>query len=543
MNSHQLHDLGGGTPSGLLAQRAGWMPDKAALLFEDERWTYRELDDAVSRIAAGMLALGLVKGDRAATLLNNRSEYLTTGIGANRAGLVGVPINNAFKAGFLRAPLERTSARLVITESALNDAMLSLGTLPTSVRTLVYVDEVPDQVPAGADRVLSLRELEGLGAPEPAFPPVGPHDTNGILFTSGTTGRSKGVVCPNLMGLTMAKEHVEVFEITPRDRMLTCFPMYHGMAQVVTCLAAIYAGATAVLRPGFSLATFWDEVRRYEATQFNALGVVLNLLLAVPESDTDRDHAVTRVFSAPAPPEALYRFETRFGVHLIEGYGQTEVKNVLYNPWRGRRVGSMGLPTPSSIVEVHDEHGNQVQPGEVGEVVYRPRQASVMASGYLEDPEATLTAMRGLWWHTGDMATTDEDGYFYFHDRKADSLRRRRENISSAEVEEVLATFPGVQVAAAVRAQSELGEHEVLAVLSVTDKDAFDPAGLWQHCVERMPRFMVPRYVRLVDPMPFTPTGKVRKVELRDEGVTADTWDSVAQGLTVPKPNRAGSAS
>ena len=346
------------------------------------------------------------------------------------------------------------------------------------------------------------------------------------------------MLCPNLMAVTMAKEHADVFEITPRDRMLTCFPMYHGMAQVVTCFASIYAGATAVLRPGFSLSTFWDEVRQYEATQFNALGVVLNLLLAMPESDRDRDHAVTRVFSAPAPAEALYRFETRFGVHLIEGYGSTEVKNVMYNPWRGRRIGSMGLPTPSSIVEVHDEHGNPLPPGQVGEIVYRPRHASIMNAGYLDDAEATLAASRGLWWHTGDMASTDDDGYFYFHDRKTDSLRRRGENISSAEVEEVLSTFPGVQVAAAVRAQSELGEHEVLAVLAVADPTAFDPVELWQHCVDKMPRFMVPRYVRLVTAMPFTPTGKIRKVELRDQGITADTWDAVATGHIVPKQGK-----
>ena len=541
MNAQRLKDLGGGSSSGLLAHRAALVPDKVALLFEDEQWTYRELDDAATRFAAGLLGLGLAKGDRVATFLNNRSEYLTTGIGGNRAGVVGVPVNNAFRADFLRAPLERTAARLVVTESALADAMLSLGTLPASVETLVFVDEVPDKVPAGARRVLSLRELETLGRGDPAFPEVGPHDVNAILFTSGTTGRSKGVLCPNLMALTMAKEHVDVFEITPRDRMLTCFPMYHGMAQVVTCLAAVYAGATAVLRPGFSLSTFWDEVRRYEATQFNALGVVLNLLLAMPESDRDRDHAVTRVFSAPAPPDALYRFETRFGVHLIEGYGSTEVKNIMYNPWRSRRIGSMGLPTPTSIVEVHDEHGDRVQPGQVGEIVYRPREASIMNAGYLDDPQATLAAMRGLWWHTGDMGSTDDDGYFYFHDRASDSLRRRGENISSTEVEEVLATFPGVQVAAAIRAQSELGEHEVLAVRQrCTRPFEFRRRSRCGSTARRKCRVSwCPDMCASWTRCPSLATGKVRKVELRDEGITADTWDSVAAGCTVPKQGRA----
>ena len=535
MNRHELSDLGGGSSSGLLASRAAWVPDKTALVFADEAYTYRGLDVSVSKIAAGLLSLGFERNDVAASFMRNRAEYLTTGLGSARAGLIGVPINSAFKADFLRYPIEKTGAKVIFTELALAEAMLSLGELPASVRALVYVDEVPADRPSGAEHVLTLAELIERGDPDLGFPVLHPHDINAVLFTSGTTGRSKGVVCPNLMGVTMAKEAAQAFEITPRDRMFTCFPMYHGMAQVAACLAAIYAGATAILSPGFSLTTFWDEVRDSQATQFNALGAVLHLLLAAPASDRDRDHLVTRVFSAPAPADALYRFETRFGVDLIEGYGQTEIKNVMYNPPGARRIGSMGQATPSSIVAIHDEHGQALGPGEVGELVYRPRRPHVMTTGYLDDPDATLASMRGLWWHTGDMASMDDDGYFYFFDRKTDSLRRRGENISSSELEEVLGAYPGVNVAAAIRAQSDLGEHEVLAVLLVQDPESFDHRAVWQHCVDSMPRFMVPRYFRVVQTMPFTPTGKVRKVELRDAGLTEDTWDSVAEGLKVPK--------
>ncbi len=535
MIRHEYFDVGGGTPNGLLAARAAQVPDKPALVFQEHTFTYREFDRQASQIAGGLMALGFVKADRAASFMHNRAEYVTTGMGANRAGLVGVPINSAFKADFLRYPIERTRAQVLFTESGLADALLSLGELPESLRALVFVDEVPERVPSGGQDVLTLAELVARGDQEPEFPTLHPHDTNAMLFTSGTTGRSKGVVCPNFMGLTMAKEGANAFNITSTDRLFTCFPLYHGMAQVLTVQAAIYAGATAIVSPGFSRSSFWDEVRESGATQFNALGAVLHLLLSAPESDRDRDHNVTRVFSAPAPPDALYRFETRFGVRLIEGYGQTETKNILYNPIAARRIGSMGVPTPSAIVEVHDEHGHELPPGEVGEIVYRPKQPHVMATGYLDDPEATLQGMRGLWWHTGDMASTDEDGYFYFFDRKTDSLRRRGENISSSEVEEVLLGFPGVNLAAAVRAQSDVGEHEVLAVVLVDDPAAFNPQILWQHCVDSMPRFMVPRYIRAVAALPFTPTGRIRKVELRDAGVTEDTWDSVAVGLKVPR--------
>ena len=535
MIRHDLADTGGGTPSGMIAARAAQVPDKTALIFTDRTYSYRELDQHVAEIAAAFVTLGLGPGERVAFFLRNRSEYITVGTGAGRAGLVSVPINSAFKAGFLRYPLERTAARVLVTEAALGDALLSLEMLPESVRVLVFVDQVPERLPAGSADVMTLAELTERGDADAPLPAVGPGDTNAVLFTSGTTGRSKGVVCPQYMAVTMAKEGAEAFAIGPADRLFTCFPLYHGMAQVLTCLAAFYAGATAIVSPGFSLSSFWDEVRDSGATQFNALGVILHLLLSQPESDRDRDHSVTRAFSAPAPPDALYRFETRFGIHLIEGYGQTETKNILYNPITARRVGSMGVPTPSAIVEVHDPGGRRFAAGGVGVVGYRPKPPPVVTTGYLDDAAATLTGMRGLWWHTGDMASQDDDGYFYFFDRQTDSLRRRGENISSSEVEEVLQSFPGVNLAAAVRAHSELGEHEVLAVLLVDDPAGFDRRALWQHCVDSMPRFMVPRYIRAVDALPFTPTGRVRKVELRDAGITGDTWDSVAEGLTVPK--------
>ncbi len=539
MIDHNLQDLGGGTASGLLAHRAALMPDKQALLFEDEVWSYRELDDAVTRIAGGLIALGLGKGDRVASLMNNRSEYLTVGLGLNRAALVSVPLNNAFMGAFLRNPLDRTHPVAIVTESVLAGSLASVDQLPDSVRVVVFVDDVPRDWAERDIDTMTLAQLEALGEQRtPPLPDIGAGDVSAILFTSGTTGGSKGVVCPNLMGVTMAKEHAEVFEITPRDRMFTCFPMYHGMAQVATCLTAIYAGATAILRPGFDLTNFWDDVRRYEATQFNALGVVLALLLAMPENDQDRAHKVTRVFSAPAPADVLYRFEDRFGVHLIEGYGQTETKNIMYNSTRARKIGSMGLPTPTSIVEVHDENGVRVSPGEVGEIVYRPTTSNISCLGYLNDDEATLKASRGLWWHTGDMGSQDPDGYFYFFDRKSDSLRRRGENISSVEVEDVLAAYPGVQMAAAIHASSELGESEVLVVLQVAEGTQIDYPHLWQFCVDRMPRFMVPRYYRTTTSIPITATGKIRKVELRDAYPQHETWDSLAEGYKVPKPGQ-----
>jgi crotonobetaine/carnitine-CoA ligase len=534
MNKHDLQDLGGGTTSGLLASRAGYAPDQLALMFEEQTFTYREMNERATTTGAGLLGLGLEKGDAVSIFMTNRPEYFFLTYGISRAGLVQVSVNTAYKGSFLHYTIDHSDAKILITESRLAEALLTMDALPAALHTIVYLDGVPDKVPSGV-KVLSWDEMITNASPHPVFPEVGPHDIGAISFTSGTTGRSKGVVSPNLQGVIMGREASKAFGITSRDRMYTCMPLFHGMAQVTTGIAAIYACATIVLSRRFSVTQFWDEVRESGATQASALGSMLHMLMSPVASELDRAHKLERIFSAPAPADVLHRFESRFGVQVIEGYGSTEIKNVLYNPREGRKIGSIGLPTPTSIIEIHDEHGNRLPPGEVGEIVYRPRIPNIMLKHYFKEPEKTLEKMIGLWWHTGDLGSMDVEGFFYFFDRKSDSLRRRGENISSQEVEAVLATFPAVREAAAVAAYSEVGEDEVLVVLEVASIHDFDFEALFKHCVDAMPRFMVPRYYRLVSALPRTPTGKVQKVLLREEGLASGTWDHVAVGLEVPR--------
>ena len=533
MNEQELRDLGGGTLAGLLASRARFAPDSVALMFEGCDFTYAEADGETSRVAAGLLALGVAPGAVAATFMTNRPEHLFATWAISRAGLVLTSVNTGFKADFLAYPLDRAEAAVLVTERRLADAVMTVESFPPTVRTIVYVDGVPERTPPGVQAV-GWDELLARGDPDAVFAPRAPGDVGAISFTSGTTGRSKGVVSPSLMGVVMGKEAARAFHLTPADRLYTCMPLFHGMAQVTTGIAALYAGATIVLSRGFSASGWWEEIRRSEATQASGLGSMLHMLLAQPPSDRDRDHRVTRMFSAPAPAEVLYRFERRFGVHLIEGYGSTEIKHCLYNPIQGRKIGSMGRPTASSIIEIQDERGRRCAPGVVGELVYRPRAPDIMTTGYFKEPEKTLAATRNLWWRTGDMAIEDEDGFFWFFDRTSDRLRRRGENISSMELEGVVTGFPGVTETAAVAVRSDVGEDEVLAVVE-TRGAAIDWPALVAHCAARMPRFMVPRYYRAVPVLPRTPTGKVQKGELRSLGLTPDTFDHVAAGITVER--------
>tara|TARA_R110000764_G_scaffold157460_4_gene245358 strand:+ start:5646 stop:7253 length:1608 start_codon:yes stop_codon:yes gene_type:complete len=535
MNRHELHDLGGGTSSGLLAARASQAPDNLALVFCGREYSYGELDRQATAVAGGLMALGIKQGEAVSIFVSNRPEYLMTSYGLSRAGMITVPINLAYKGEFLQYVIEHSDATVLVIESAFAAVLGTLAQWPSALQTIIYIGDEAPQIANPDVRIISWDELLASGDANPEFPTVLPQDTGAISFTSGTTGKSKGVVSPNLQGVVMARETAIAFGLTPRDRLYTCMPLFHGMAQVTTCLAAIYAGAAIILSPRFSVSNLWEEVRASKATQFNALGSMLHMLLSTPPSPLDREHDVQCVFAAPAPPEVLYRFESRFGVHVLEGYGQTEIKNVIYNPRYGRKIGSLGKPTASSIIEIHDDNGDALPSGMIGEIVYRPRMPNIMLKYYHRNADATLSSMRGLWWHTGDLGSMDDDGFVYFHDRKSDSLRRRGENISSQEVEAALVAFSSVVDAAAVGVHSDVGEDEVLVVFESSQPENFDFEALFQHCVHALPRFMVPRYYRLMASMPRTPTGKVRKVALREDGLTADIWDHVQAGLVVPR--------
>ncbi|RRQ25535.1 ATP-dependent acyl-CoA ligase [Rhodococcus sp. Eu-32] len=530
MSTRAFPDLGGGTIGGLLASRAAANPNKVAVICNEVSRTYRALDAAARVIGSALLELGCQKSESVAIYLSNTIEFLETWMGTATAGLVQVPINTAYKQSFLEHALAHPDVRVLITESSLVEALLELPALPECVETIVFIDRIPPSIRDCGRRVIGWGDLVAMGDPDYSFPPVRPSDITAIQLTSGTTGKSKGVELPHLHNLVGAREGAEAMGNSQGDRIYTCLPLFHGAAQINIFLRALYLGATSVIAPKFSARKFWNDIRSYEVTEFNALGSMLPVLLAQPPSEQDREHAVRRIFAAPAPADVLYRFEDRFGVHIVEGYGSTEMKNVLHNPLDNRRVGSLGKPTASTILEIHDENGNRAPAGSVGEIVYRPKQPHVMFTRYYRDPEATLAVFHDLWFHTGDLGFMDQDGFFYFVDRKKDALRRRGENISSQEIESILTAFPSVLDAAVVAVPSELGEDEILAVIHVEDPGNFDMSALFAHNDALMPHFMVPRFYRAVDSLPRTPTGKIRKVELRETSQHTDIWDAHHHG-------------
>jgi crotonobetaine/carnitine-CoA ligase len=297
----------------------------------------------------------------------------------------------------------------------------------------------------------------------------------------------------------------------------------------------LVAEAEMVLLDHFSASRFWDEIRHYGATQFNYLGAVMPILAKQPERDDDADNPARIALGAGCPPAVMEEVEERFGIKCLEGFGMTEIGIPIHVEVNDRRRGSCGKPMDIYEVKLFDDDDKEVPAGEIGEIVFRPRVPFVMMSEYYNMPEKTLEACRNLWFHTGDLAKKDEDGYFYFVDRKKDALRRRGENISSFEVERAINTHPKILESAAVAVQSELAEDEVKICVVLQPGETITPEELVVYANERMPYFAVPRYVEFLESLPKTPTERVQKYLIKQAGITANTWDREKAGVRVSR--------
>jgi crotonobetaine/carnitine-CoA ligase len=302
-------------------------------------------------------------------------------------------------------------------------------------------------------------------------------------------------------------------------------------------ISTLLTGARLVLDDRFSASTFWERMREEGVTSFNYMGTMLTVIAKQPPGPRDRDHDVTRCYGGACPPDLWEPFERRFGVRLHEHYGMTEIGIATQNTREVRRPRSIGRAAPYFDVRVADENDIEVSVGDVGEIQVRPRHPGIILREYWKRADATIEATRNLWFHTGDRARMDADGYFYYVDRLKDSIRRRGENVSSFEVEGVVNSFSMVVESAAYGVPSEIGEDDVMVAVVASDP-AFDPRALIAHCEERLAYFAVPRYVRVVDRLPKTASERVQKYRLREDGVTPETFDRGA----VRRPAAARSA-
>jgi crotonobetaine/carnitine-CoA ligase len=390
-------------------------------------------------------------------------------------------------------------------------------------------------VVGGGGRPEGLTEpFRGLADPVEAESLL-PGDPFAVLYTSGTTGPSKGVICPHAQYYWWGVNSAALLEVGADDVLCTTLPLFHINA-LNTLAQALLTGAHMVLEGRFSASGFWPTMAARGATVVYLLGAMVPILLAQPVTASDRAHRVRRGLGPGVPADLMAAFTDRTGVSLVDGYGSTETNFAIGATVGDAKAGAMGRIRPGFEAVVVDEHDNPVTAGVPGELVLRAGEPFAFASGYLGMPEKTVEAWRNLWFHTGDRVVRDEDGWFRFIDRLKDVIRRRGENISSHEVEQVLLSHPSVEAAAAFPVASDLAEDEVMVALVVRQGQALDPVALMRVCEVRMPYFAVPRYVEALAALPRTENGKIQKFKLRERGVTAGTWDRDAAGYVVRRP-------
>jgi crotonobetaine/carnitine-CoA ligase len=330
-------------------------------------------------------------------------------------------------------------------------------------------------------------------------------------------------------------ESVKYSRYTEDDVLYTGLPFFHGNAQGITIGPAILADAKAVIVERFSASQLWDDCRRWECTEANYIGGIIPILMKGDLRGDDGDNPVRLMVGAAAPVKIWHEFEQRFNTRLLEVYGMTECYCCLVNPFEERRPGSCGKPITGWDVKIVDDHDNEVPPGVVGEFVARPQRNFVGTTGYYKQPEATLDFFKNFWMHTGDLGRTDEDGYFYFVDRKKQALRRRGENISSFEVEAVINAHPAVLESCVVGVPSDVGEEDVKAVVVLRPGQQLSGEELVGWCEPRMAYFAIPRYVAFRTELPKTPSERVEKYKLKNEGVTSDCWDRDQAGIKLKR--------
>ena len=546
-----LDDLGPGLPRdhwtlvNAVRAQASIHGDRDFLSFEDgPSLSFADFDRLTDCLAAGLHDLGLQAGERLLALLTNSREFMLTMIATHKLRAVFVPINTELRGSFLEHQVRNSSPRVVVADDGLIDRFTAVDTSSIEIETVIRVADGTFGSTALPDSLAGVQDLriEGLldTTPRPqSLTDPEPSDVCTIMYTSGTTGPSKGVLMPQGHCYLFGLGTVAAMELTEADRYFCCMPLFHANGLFMQVYASLLAGASCHVTKRFSVSDWLDVVRGEQITVTNALGVMPEFIFRSPPTPNDRDHRLTRILAIPVAEEWGSAMEERFGVVLRQGFGMTEVNRVSYSDIDDPVLPGCAGPPLSDFFEVvvaDPATDIEVPRNEVGEILVRPKVPFCFNVGYFKMPEKTVEAWRNLWFHTGDAGRIDDEGRLFFVDRIKDRIRRRGENISSYELEQALNEHPSVIESAAVglRVAQAGGEDEIKAVLAVAGETP-EPSEFLDWCVPRMPRHMVPRYLEFVAELDKTASGKIRKQAIRDAGVSSETWDREAVGYVVPR--------
>jgi crotonobetaine/carnitine-CoA ligase len=517
----------------LLARRAVQAPERVFMRYvSGENVTYGRLE-ALTRAWMRLLhAEGVAAGDRVVVMQPNTKE-LPVWMGIARLGAIEVPVNTAYRGKFLEHVLVSSGARCAVVAPEYWGRFVALGDALGECRTIVVSGGEAAGV-TGVRTVIADPEaaLDDEVDP-PEIEPAG-HQAAAILYTSGTTGASKGAIVSWEQIYKTAEACPPWDDLGSEDVRYSPFPMFHMSGKLAVYSAAVLDGEI-VIRDTFSTSEFWRDIDRYGCTTSLLIGATPTFVAKLPATAEDQHHTLRNVLLGP-PPDDPIGFCRRFGLRASVTFNMTELSCPTSTGWDAALLerGSVGRVRPGYAVRIVDDNDHAVPPGEIGEIVVRSEEPWQLMGGYWQMPEKTVEAWRNLWFHTGDLGRTEPDGTFYFLDRKKDAIRRRGENISSMELEAEICESDAIAEAAVVGVPSEVGEEDVRAVVVPIDPDAFDPAALIDFLRERVPVFMLPRYITVTESLPKTPTEKVRKNELKAWPLDEATWERTA--AAAPRP-------
>lgn len=525
------------TVTAVLARAVERFADRIFLDFQGETYSYVEVDRLSTRLAHGLGERGVKRGDRVGSLLDNNIDAVTLWLAVNKLGAINVPVNTAYKGEFLRHQFADAGCQLMVAEPdyALRVIDIADG-LPVGERLLVRgKGELP---PSDRLKVEALTDAMSADT-TPLLDENTPTDLSMLIFTGGTTGPSKGCMISHNYACNLARQVLKREERTMDDVNWTPLPLFHMNAVAGSILSCMMVGARVAIFPRFSVSKFWDDIERSGATVANLLGSMIGFIAHAPDTDAMLRCVgqLKAVRGSPFTPELHDIWQKRFGVKHTgsNGYGLTEAARVttladgIASP-----PGSSGRVNDDFDVRIVDEDDNEVPAGTSGEIVVRPRHPGIMFDGYWNRPDDTLKVMRNLWLHTGDIGKFDEEGFFYFIDRKKDYLRRRGENISSFEIENSLKRHPLVKEVA-VHAVLADSEDEVKATIVLEAGAVLSEEEYCRWCADQVPYFAVPRFYEFRSDLPRSPVGRILKYQLRDEGCTIATWDRETAGFELKK--------
>ena len=533
-----LDDRSGWATTAALKARAERHGDRPFCITPDGgALTFRDFEEQTGRLASAFAAIGIGPGDCVMAMLHNGAEVVLAFVAAHKRGAIFVPVNVELRGAFLEHQVRTVRPKAVILDDEFLAAFDALPCAEFGIAATVVVGD--------AGRGLDGTQWCGFAAmlaarPRPAdLVPVTRHDVGLIIFTSGTTGPSKAVMLPHALCYIYALGALRATRLTERDRMHVSMPLFHGTALLLQFYSALLAGIEVHIARRFSASTWLADIRQAGATVTYAVGVMPEFIFGQPERADDADNPLRAIWSVPVAERWGAAFEQRFGVKILQGYGMTEFGICAWGDFADPVTpGCAGRPYDAFYdVRVVDPATDEpVAAGGIGEIVVRPKEPSGFMAGYYRMPEESWKASRNLWFHSGDAGYLDADGRLFYVDRIKDRIRRRGENISAYEVEQVLNAHDGVAESAVVGVKTEGagGEDEVMAWV-VPRAGALDPAALLDWCVPRMPRYAVPRFIEFVSEIERTASGKIRKQAIRDAGVRPTTWDREAAGYTVSR--------